>query len=113
MPLQKLGESTYTFSATGDSWVTLNTTSPSTTIGYLQVWIDVSNMASGDVLELQILEAIKNGGTQRTVHKQVVSGLVASPVLVTPAYLLWNSWDVQIRQRNGTARSFDWSLRMA
>lgn len=90
---------------------TLNTTTPETTDGVFQVFVDVANMVAGDVLELRIKEKARTGDTQRQVLVATLAGAQSDPLWVSPSLILMNGWDVTLKQTAGTGRAFPWSIR--
>jgi hypothetical protein len=89
---------------------TLNTTTPETTDGVYQFYVDVANMALGDELEIRIKEKVISSGTQREVFYAKRSHAQTRP-FVSPTFILLHGWDFTIKQTAGTGRSFPWSIR--
>lgn len=91
----------------------LNTSTPETTDGVYQVFIDVSAMVAGDTTEIRIKEKATSGGTQRTLfcatlfHAQGAD----SALWVSPSLVLLHGWDVTLKQTVGTGRTYPWSIR--
>lgn len=99
-------------SEVGDTWRTLNTTTPNTTDACVQAVIETNGFVAGKDLEARIIEKVVSGGTQRTLWQKTVD--ISVPALVSPPLLLLHGWDVQIRQRLGAAvTSVPWSIRKA
>jgi hypothetical protein len=86
-------------------------TSPDTTDGVFQFFIDCVNLANGDTIEIQLLEKVTSGGTARIVYESTVSNVQDEPIWVSPALTLMHGWTLQMRQTLGTARTYDWSQR--
>jgi hypothetical protein len=86
-------------------------TSPDTTDGVFQFFIECHNLANGDTLEIQLLEKVTSGSTARIVYESTVSNVQDEPVWASPAMTLMHGWTLQIRQTLGTARDFPWSQR--
>jgi hypothetical protein len=82
-----------------------------TTDGVFQFFLDVSNLANGDTLEVQVLEKVLSGGTARLVFEGVMANAQDEPVWVSPALVLLHGWTLQIKQTTGTARDIYWSQR--
>ena len=82
-----------------------------TTDGVFQFFIDASNMANGDILEIQLLEKVLSSGTARLVYEAVLANVQDEPVWASPTLVLMHGWTFQIRQTLGTARDFYWSQR--
>lgn len=92
---------------------TLNTTSPETTDGVFQFFVDLDAMAVGDVLELRVKEKCRSGDTQRTVFTSVVSNDQGadSALWASPSLVLLHGWAFTLKQTAGTGRAFPWSIR--
>lgn len=90
---------------------TLNGTTPETTDGIFQIFVDVANMVAGDILELRIKEKARTGDTQRQVLVATLAGAQSDPLWVSPSLILMNGWDVTLKQTAGTGRAFPWSIR--
>ena len=81
-----------------------------TTKGTYQVAVDFSALAAGDQYELRVLEAVRAGGTQRSLMSATITGST-SEAYITPALMLGNGWDITITKIAGTDRSIPWSVR--
>jgi hypothetical protein len=90
---------------------TLNSPTPNTTDGVFQVFVDVANMAAGDVLELRVKEKCRSADTQRQVLMSTLGGAQSDPLWVSPSLILMHGWDVTLKQTAGTGRAFPWSIR--
>lgn len=90
---------------------TLNSTTPETTDGVFQVFVDVANMVAGDILELRIKEKCRTGDTIRQILVATLAGVQSDPLWVSPSLILMNGWDVTLKQTAGTGRAFPWSIR--
>ena len=92
---------------------TLNTTTPETTDGIYQVFIDCDAMAVGDAVEIRIKEKVGAATTQRTIMAATFAHDPSAddPLWVSPSFVLLHGWDVTIRQSAGTARAFPFSVR--
>lgn len=94
---------------------TLNTVTPNTTQGVYQLFVDVNNMASGDILEIRIKEKVKSTGTQRVVFSSTLANAQGADnaIWASPSLLLKHGWAMTLKQTGGTGRAFDWSIRYA
>lgn len=102
---------TASISTTEYSLVNNSTTLASdTTAGVYQIFIDMSNMVSGDEYNIEIREKVISGGTQRSIYSAQLEGAQSQP-FVTPSLILMHGWDVTVNQITGTARSISWSIR--
>ncbi len=86
-------------------------TSADTTDGVFQLFLDASNLARGDTLEIQCLEKVLSSGTTRLVWEAMLANAQDEPVFASPTLILMHGWQFQLKQTTGTARSFDWSIR--
>lgn len=86
-------------------------TSADTTDGVFQFFIDCSNLANGDTIEIQVLEKVLSSGTARLVYEATLSNVQDEPIWVSPALVLMHGWTLQLKQTLGTARAYDWSQR--
>lgn len=90
---------------------TLNTTTPETTDGVFQFFIDTANMVAGDVLEIRLKEKCRTGDTIRQIRMNTLAGVQSDPLWVSESFLLLHGWDFTIKQTAGTGRAFPWSIR--
>lgn len=89
----------------------LNTTTPETTDGVFQMFVDVANMVAGDVLELRVKEKCRTGDTIRQILISTMAGVQSDPLWVSPSFVLLHGWDFTLKQTAGTGRAFPWSIR--
>jgi hypothetical protein len=97
--------------ATLNTTYTLNTTSPETADGIYQLFVDTSNMVSGDILEITILEKCTASSTIALCVRDTLIGAQAEPLWSSPALCLINGFDMKIKQTFGTGRTFTYSVR--
>jgi len=90
---------------------TLNTTTPETTDGVFQFFIDTANMVAGDVLEIRLKEKCRTGDTIRQLCMNTLAGAQSDPLWASESFLLLHGWDFTIKQTAGTGRAFPWSIR--
>lgn len=92
---------------------TLNTTTPETTDGIYQLFVDVANLAAGDALEIRVKEKVVSAGSSRVIFASILVGAQGadSAAWVSPSLILLHGWDMTIKQTAGTARTFPWSIR--
>lgn len=89
---------------------TLNPTTPDTTTGMFQVFVDLANMVAGDLVEIRIKRKVVSAGTIRQVLLAAKGGAQSDPGWASPALLLRHGWDVTLKQTAGTGRVFPWSI---
>lgn len=75
----------------------------------LECWINQLAMAISNQVTVKLLEKI-NGGTQRTVFNVTLLGTQSS-LLVIPAFILGDGWEVQFTNASGADIAIEWSLR--
>ena len=109
MAISKHGTGTQT--ATINTEHTLNATTPDTTDGIYQLFVDTSAMVAGDVLELRIKEKVVSAGTIRQVLVATLAGVQSDPGWASPSFILLHGWDMTLKQTAGTGRAFPWSIR--
>lgn len=86
-------------------------TTGDTTDGVFALYVDLSNLARGDAIEIQCLEKAASGSTARIAWAVTIANVQDEGLFVSPALVLMHGWQFQIKQTSGTARSFDWSIR--
>jgi hypothetical protein len=82
-----------------------------TTDGIYQCFVELHNLAAGDVFEFKIYEKVLSSSTQRLVYSATFSGVQGEPVWVSPTLLLIHGWDMSLNKISGTDRSINWSIR--
>ena len=103
--------------ATGSQTATINTehtlngTTPETTDGVYQLFIDCAAMAAGDITEIRIKEKARSADTQRQILVATLAGAQSDPLWVSPSFVLMNGWDMTLKQTAGTGRAYPWSIR--
>lgn len=81
-----------------------------TSDGVFQVFLDVSDMVTGDELQIRIYEKVQSGDTQRIVYQSNLVGPQSPPIWVSPALVLMHGWDVTLDAIAGTI-TVNWSIR--
>jgi hypothetical protein len=81
-----------------------------TSDGVFQVFLDVSDMVAGDILQIRVYEKVQSNGTQRVVYECVLRDTQAEPVWVSPSLILLHGWDVTLDALAGTI-TVEWSIR--
>jgi len=80
-----------------------------TTDGVYQVFLDVSDMVTGDQLQIRIYEKCRSGDTQRVIYEAILTGSMTE-TWVSPSLILINGWDVTLEALAGTI-TVNWSIR--
>lgn len=98
--------------STTEHSLTTDTAGPDaeTSDGVFQVFLDLSDMVAGDVLQIRVYEKVTSSSTQRIVYESVVRDAQAEPVWVSPSLILMHGWDVTLDALSGTI-TVDWSIR--
>lgn len=77
-----------------------------------QFWVDVNNIAAGDVVIFRIKEKCRAADTQRLVWEAAVGPTPPTQKMwVSPTLILLHDWDFTLEQTDGTGRAFPWSVR--
>lgn len=83
------------------------------TDGVFCLFVDTSVMERGDRIVLRVFEKVRSTGTKRRVLEIPYTNEQSDPVAYTPWFPLMHAWDFEIEQTDGTARTFEWSIRKA
>lgn len=81
-----------------------------TSDGVFQVFLDVSDMITGDELQIRIYEKVQAADTQRIVYQSNLFGPQSPPIWVSPTLILMHGWDVTLDAISGTV-TVTWSIR--
>jgi hypothetical protein len=79
--------------------------------GAHQLFLELNNLAAGDVYRVKAWDAISSGGTARVIFEETIAGPVATPLYVTPTLIQMHKWDFSVVKVSGTDRSIAWSIR--
>jgi len=80
---------------------------PSSTDGVYQLFVDTSDITAGDELQVRIYEKVRAADTHRIVYQAnlvgpMVSGVVSNSVVAFPALVLMHNWDMTLDAISGT-----------
>lgn len=81
-----------------------------TSDGVFQLFLDVSDMVAGDILQIRMYEKTRSGDTQRLVEEWVLSGAQAAPGWASDSFILLHGWDFTLDALAGTITVL-WSIR--
>lgn len=81
------------------------------TDGVHQLFLDLSNLAAGDIFRVRAWDAVSSSGTARVIFEENVPGPVGTPLYVTPSLIQLHKWDFSLTKIAGTDRSISWSIR--
>jgi hypothetical protein len=104
-----------TETVTNDEWdlPTDTTTLGAVTVdGVYQCWLELNNIAKGDVFEFKVYEKVLSGSTQRAVYTVRFAQGQSEPVWVSPSLILLHGWTMTLNKISGTDRAISWSIRM-
>lgn len=93
--------------------MTTDTSGPDTDTsdGVFQAFLELNNLAAGDVFEFRCYEKVNSGSTQRLVYTAAFSGVQGTPIWVSPPLILMHGWDMTLIKISGTDRAITWSIR--
>lgn len=112
MAVQELYGNSAVISTTEYSLVNNSTTlANDTNAGVFQFFIDTINLTATDRYECKIYEKITSGGTKRVVTTAYLVLNSAEPIVVFPALVLMEGWDITLKRIAGADRTLLWSLR--
>lgn len=114
MAITQVFNNSATVSTTELDLTTNDTYSASTlnsTIGVYQLFLDLSNLATGDRFKITTYEKVRASSTVRVVDEVVYSGAQSEPIYVTPALTLMHGWTYTVQKLQGTDRVLEWSIR--
>ena len=99
--------STTEWSLTSDS----STLGAITTDGVFQAFLELNNLAAGDVFEFKVYEKTLSTSTQRLVYSARFAGAQGAPVWASPSLILLHGWEMTLDKISGTDRAISWSIR--
>lgn len=79
--------------------------------GVHQLFLELNNLAAGDIYRVRAWDAISSGGTARVIFEENIVGPVGTPLYVTPSIIQMHKWDFSLTKIAGTDRSIAWSIR--
>lgn len=87
-----------------------DTADAQTTDGLYQVFLDLSDMTDGDVLQIRAYEKARSSDTQRMAYEAIMAGIQGGPMWVSPALCGMHGWDWTLDALTGTITCL-WSIR--
>lgn len=82
-----------------------------TTDGIFQLFMDFTQLADGDLIEVRCREKCLSSGSQVVVYAAQLGNAQDEPLMAGPSLILMHGWEFDIRQISGSARSIPWSIR--
>lgn len=99
--------------ASGTQTATVNTEHTLATITSaktLQLYVDLANLAAGDVVELRVYLKVLSGGTSKEAQYAVYGGVQAQPIVWSIPVMSDIEASFSLKQVAGTGRSFPWKV---
>jgi hypothetical protein len=112
MAITELYSGTETVSTTEWSMST-DTSGPDadTTDGVFQAFVELNNLAAGDIFVFRVYEKVLAASTQRLVFSARFAGVQGAPVWASPSLVLMHGWDMTLLRVAGSDRAISWSIR--
>lgn len=73
-------------------------------------WIDLTNLAAAETVEIRVYVIIKTAGSYVQYFMQSVTGVQTNPALHIPSLPSDIGYKLTLKQTAGTGRVFDWKL---
>lgn len=83
---------------------------PQTDDGVYQILLDVSDMVTGDEIQIRVYEKVRSSDTQRVLMQSNLIGPQSPPLWISPSLILLHGWDVTLDAISGTI-TINWSIR--
>ena len=102
-----------TLSSSGTQTAVINTEHTlynPTTNKWFSGWVDLTNMVSGDTVELRVYAIAKTAGSYIQYWIQVYTDAQTNPLVHIPSYPSDIGWKLTLKQTAGTARTYDWRV---
>lgn len=77
----------------------------------VQLVLDLSALAAGDVFEIKGYEKVVSAGTRRSFFSAQVANAQANPHWFSPSFILLHGYTFSLKKLAGTDRSITWSIR--
>lgn len=81
-----------------------------TTSKFFTGYIDLTNMASGDTVEVRVFVIAKTAGSYIRYWLGTYSGAQSNPLLYIPSLPSDIGWKLTLKQTAGTGRTYDWRI---
>lgn len=81
-----------------------------TTSKWFSGWIDLTNMASGDTVEIRVSVIVKTAGSYILYSLDTLQNAQTTPAYHLPSLPSDIGYKLTLKQTAGTARVFDWKL---
>lgn len=101
--------------ASGSQTAVIDTThtlsTQNTAVQVLQLYVDLSNMANDDVLELIVEDKVLTTDTAVVIFKAIYRDVQALVVAVSPPLISVHSSVFKLLQTGGTGRTYSWAVK--
>ena len=87
-----------------------STIAATTTDGIVQLFLDVSDMVAGDILQIRFYEKARAGDTQRLGREWILVGAEAEGLWISESFIVMHGWDFTLDALAGTI-TVHWSIR--
>lgn len=77
---------------------------------FYTAYIDLTNMASGDTVEIRVSVIVKTAGSHILYYLGTYSGAQTNPLVYIAPLPSDLSWKLTIKQTIGTGRTYDWRI---
>lgn len=77
---------------------------------FYMAYIDLTNMAAADIVEIRVSLIIKAAGSHILYYLGTYSGVQTNPLVYIATLPSDISWKLTLKQTAGTARTFDWRV---
>lgn len=83
--------------------------------GAIQVYLDLDNLANGDVYELRLYEKVRSADSAKkfAIFYLADDYGADNAVWVSPCFYVKHGWDVTLKRTAGADRTIAWSIRTA
>ena len=77
---------------------------------FYMAYIDLTNMASGDTVEIRVSLIIKTAGSHILYYLGTYAGVQTNPLVYVPTLPSDLSWKLTLKQTTGTGRNYDYRV---
>lgn len=78
--------------------------------GVFQLFLDLSSMVAGNILQIRMYEKVQSSDTQRMAWEAILAGPQSPPIWISPSFILMHGWDFTLAALAGTI-TVTWSIR--
>jgi hypothetical protein len=102
-----------TLSSSGTQTATINTEHTlynPTTSKFFTGYVDLTNMATGDITEIRIYVIVKSAGSYIQYYKATYTDNQSDDLVYLPTLPSDIGWKLTLKQTTGTGRAYDWRV---